>query len=53
VRVTGVTTNLPGADIDADGKLLYADYLGLNVDDLNLGWVTRHVSPDGRASVRL
>jgi predicted enzyme related to lactoylglutathione lyase len=52
VRVTGVTTNLPVADIDA-ARGFYADYLGLNVEDLNLGWVARYTSPDGRACVQL
>ena len=52
MRVTGVTTNLPVADIDA-ARGFYADYLGLNVEDLNLGWVARYRSPDGRACVQL
>jgi predicted enzyme related to lactoylglutathione lyase len=45
VRVTGVTTNLPVADIDA-ARGFDADYLGLNVEDLKLGWVARYGSPD-------
>jgi catechol 2,3-dioxygenase-like lactoylglutathione lyase family enzyme len=52
VRVTGVTANLPVADIDA-ARGFYADYLGLNVEGLNLGWVARYSSPDGRACVQL
>ena len=52
MRVTGVTANLPVADIDA-ARGFYADYLGLNVEGLNLGWVARYVSPDGRAVVQL
>ncbi|MET0567369.1 MAG: VOC family protein [Acidimicrobiia bacterium] len=52
MRVTGVTTNLPVADIDA-ARGFYTDFLGLSVEDLNLGWVARYVSPDGRASVQL
>jgi catechol 2,3-dioxygenase-like lactoylglutathione lyase family enzyme len=52
VRVTRVTTNLPAADIDA-ARGFYTDYLGLNVEDLNLGWVARYVSPEGRACVQL
>ena len=52
MRVTGVTTNLPVADIDA-ARSFYTDYLGLSVEDLNLGWVARYVSPDGRACVQL
>jgi predicted enzyme related to lactoylglutathione lyase len=52
VRVTGLTANLPVADIDA-ARGFYADYLGLGVEDLNLGWVVRYRSPDGRAAVQL
>jgi catechol 2,3-dioxygenase-like lactoylglutathione lyase family enzyme len=52
VRVTGVTANLPVADIDA-ARGFYTDYLGLNVEGLNLGWVARYGSPDGRACVQL
>jgi catechol 2,3-dioxygenase-like lactoylglutathione lyase family enzyme len=52
VRVTGVITNLPVADIGA-ARGFYTDYLGLNVEDLNLGWVARYGSPDGRAFVQL
>jgi catechol 2,3-dioxygenase-like lactoylglutathione lyase family enzyme len=52
VRVTGVTANLPVADIDAACDF-YTDYLGLNVEEMNLGWVARYRSPDGRASVQL
>ncbi len=52
MRVTGVTPNLPVADIDA-ARGFYTDYLGLNVEEMNLGWVARYRPPDGRASVQL
>jgi predicted enzyme related to lactoylglutathione lyase len=52
VRVTGLTTNLPVGDIDAS-RSFYTDYLGLNVEEMNLGWVARYRSEDGRASVQL
>jgi Bleomycin resistance protein-like N-terminal len=52
MRVTGVTTNLPVADIDA-ARGFYTDYLGTNVEDLNLGWVARYRTLDGRACVQL
>ena len=52
MRVTGLTTNVPVADIDA-ARGFYTDYLGLNVEEMNLGWVARYRSPDGRASVQL
>ena len=49
VRVTGLTTNLPVADIDA-ARGFYTDYLGLNVEEMNLGWVARYRLPGERAS---
>ncbi len=52
MRVTGVTANLLVADIDA-ARGFYADYLGLNEQDLGLGWVVRFVSADGRAALQL
>jgi catechol 2,3-dioxygenase-like lactoylglutathione lyase family enzyme len=51
MRVTGVTANLPVADIEA-ARGFYTDYLGLDVEGLNLGWVARYASPDGRACVQ-
>ena len=52
VRVTGVTANLPVADIEA-ARGFYTDFLGLDLGGLDLGWVARFVSPDGRASLQL
>ena len=52
MRVTGITANLPVADIDA-ARGFYTDYLGLNLEVMNLGWVARYVSPDGQSSVQL
>src|SRR3954447_16026198 len=52
MRVTGINANLPVADIPA-AQEFYADYLGLSVEEFNLGWVARFSSPDGRASVQL
>ena len=52
MRVTGLTANLPVADIAA-ARDFYADYLGLSVEELNLGWVARYRTPDGRASLQL
>lgn len=52
MRVTGVTANLPVADVDA-ARGFYAGYLGLNVEEMNLGWAARYVSPDRRASVQV
>ena len=52
VRVTGVTANLPVADVDA-ARRFYADYLGLGVEEMNLGWVARYRTEDGRASIQV
>lgn len=52
MRVTGITANLPVDDI-AEARSFYMDYLGLTEEGLNLGWVARYQSPDGRASVQL
>jgi catechol 2,3-dioxygenase-like lactoylglutathione lyase family enzyme len=52
MRVTGVNVNLPVADIAA-AREFYTDYLGLSVEEFNLGWVARYRSPGGEASVQL
>jgi predicted enzyme related to lactoylglutathione lyase len=52
MRVTGVTANLPVADIGS-ARGFYCDYLGLSVEGFNMGWVARYQSPDGRARVQL
>jgi predicted enzyme related to lactoylglutathione lyase len=52
MRVTGVNVNLPVADIGA-ARDFYAGYLGLSVEEFNLGWVARFTSPSDDASVQL
>lgn len=52
MRVTGITPNLPVADIDAAGDF-YTGFLGLQRQDFGLDWVTRFMSADGRASVQV
>jgi predicted enzyme related to lactoylglutathione lyase len=52
MRVTGITANLPVADI-ATASEFYREYLGLSVEAMNLGWVARYASADGRASLQL
>ncbi|MEY2469823.1 MAG: hypothetical protein QOF21_2521 [Actinomycetota bacterium] len=52
MKVTGVGANLHVDDID-DARDFYADYLGLSVEEFNMGWVARYSSPDGSASVQL
>ena len=52
MRVTGINANLSVADI-ASARHFYTDYLGLSVEEFNLGWVARYRSPSGQASVQL
>ena len=52
MRVTGINANLSVADIAA-ARDFYAGYLGLSVEEFNLGWVARFRSPSGEASVQL
>jgi len=52
MRVTGINANLPVADIAA-ARDFYTDYLGLSVEEFNLGWVARYRSPSGEAAVQL
>jgi predicted enzyme related to lactoylglutathione lyase len=52
MRVTGITVNLSVADI-ATASEFYREYLGLSVEAMNLGWVARYASGDGRASLQL
>jgi len=49
---TGVTANLPASDI-SEVRAFFMDYLGLSVEEMNLGWVARFSTPDGRASVQV
>lgn len=52
MRTTRITTNLRVADLDA-AKTFYTDYLGLSVEEFNLGWVARYTSPDNGEHVQL
>ncbi len=52
MRVTGINANLRVADL-ATAKGFYQEYLGLSVEEFNLGWVARYTTPDGLASVQL
>jgi catechol 2,3-dioxygenase-like lactoylglutathione lyase family enzyme len=52
MRVTGITANLSVADIGA-AQGFYRDYLGLDVEGFNLGWVAHYQTPDGRAHIQL
>jgi catechol 2,3-dioxygenase-like lactoylglutathione lyase family enzyme len=52
VRPTEIIPNLHVADIDA-ARGFYADYLGLDVESFNLGWVAQFRSPETDAAVQL
>lgn len=52
MRVSGIHANLPVADIE-EASGFYTDYLGLSVEEFNMGWVARFSSPTGEASVQL
>jgi predicted enzyme related to lactoylglutathione lyase len=52
VRVISVIADIPVADV-ASAKTFYADYLGLSVEEFNMGWVARYTSPDTGANVQL
>lgn len=49
---TGIKANLTVPDI-AEARSFYTDYLGLSVEEFDMGWVARFRSPDGRAVVQL
>ena len=49
---TGLTANLSVPDLEGS-RDFYVDFLGLSVESMNLGWVARLQSPDGRAVVQL
>jgi hypothetical protein len=44
---------LAAGPIPLSGCKVLAECLGLNIEEMNLGWVARYVSPDGRACVQL
>ena len=52
MRVHKVIPNITVGDI-ATARGFYADFLGLDDEEFNLGWVARFSSPDHRASVQL
>ena len=52
MQPTRIIANLSVPDI-GEARDFYVDYLGLSDEGLNLGWVARFQSPDGRAVVQL
>jgi predicted enzyme related to lactoylglutathione lyase len=47
-----ITPNLRVADVGA-AKSFYTDYLGLDTEEFNMGWVARYTSSDTGANVQL
>ncbi len=52
MRAKRITANLHVPDIDA-AKSFYTDYLGLSIEEFNMGWVARYTSPDTGVNVQL
>jgi catechol 2,3-dioxygenase-like lactoylglutathione lyase family enzyme len=52
MQATKIFANLRVADIDA-AKGFYTGYLGLPIEEFNLGWVARYSSPDAEARLQL
>ncbi|OZD05376.1 glyoxalase [Rhodococcus sp. 06-156-3C] len=52
MRARKIVTNLTVPDIDA-AKGFYEQFLGLETQEFNLGWVARFTAPDGDTSVQL
>lgn len=52
MRVVDIIADLEVADIEA-ARAFYADYLGLSVEEFNLGWVARFTSPDTGAHLQV
>lgn len=52
MQPTHVIANLSVPDI-GEARDFYVDYLGLSVEEINMSWVSRFRSPDGRAAVQL
>jgi catechol 2,3-dioxygenase-like lactoylglutathione lyase family enzyme len=52
MQVSGIVANLSVPDIGA-ARSFYTDYLGLNVEGFNMGWVAHYQTPDGCAHVQL
>ncbi len=52
MHVARIIADLRVTDIDS-AKRFYTDYLGLSVEEFNMGWVARYTSPDTGANVQL
>jgi catechol 2,3-dioxygenase-like lactoylglutathione lyase family enzyme len=52
MRVISVIADIAVPDLNA-ARSFYTDYLGLGVEEINLGWVSRFTSPETGANVQL
>lgn len=52
MHVTSVIADIQVPDIES-AKSFYADYLGLTIEEFNLGWVARYTSPNTDANLQL
>jgi predicted enzyme related to lactoylglutathione lyase len=52
MRAIRIMPNLRVDDVEA-AKSFYTDYLGLNTEEFNMGWVARYSSSDRNAIVQL
>jgi predicted enzyme related to lactoylglutathione lyase len=52
MRANRITANLRVADVDA-AKSFYTEFLGLSVEEFNMGWVARYAGPGSDAHVQL
>lgn len=52
MRAIRITANLRAPDIAA-ARAFYVDYLGLSLEEFNLGWVARYTNPDTEAHIQL
>jgi len=52
LRATRIIANLRVADVEAT-KSFYINYLGLSIEEFNMGWVARYCSTDTTANVQL
>ncbi|HEX5095531.1 MAG TPA: VOC family protein [Acidimicrobiia bacterium] len=52
MKPTEIIANLPVADI-GEARSFYTDFLGLDEESFNLGWVAHFRTSDGRAAVQL
>jgi catechol 2,3-dioxygenase-like lactoylglutathione lyase family enzyme len=52
MHASRITANLHVADLET-ARGFYTDFLGLSVEEFNLGWVARYTSPETGARVQL